>query len=218
MCGLRRRRQLRLSRPRDGPVYVRAAGGWRSRYSFSTGRHGDKLWQLLDERDDTQRLFVSALCRSHSLPVETGYPTAKVDYQWARQALRDITGYFVEHLDGFRTSIFLTDIRDFNYAGLRSDNGEIVGCQMMLPMPGRNATTADFFNPLTRNVEQMFMTGATAYPIERTLLTSGILDRALTSRSQKHAKLMTPELAVRYQPVDYPHAPLPDLTSEPSQT
>ncbi len=161
---------------------------------------GDKLWQMLENRETTQRLFVSALCRSHSLPVETGYPTAKVSFQWARDSLGEITGYFVEHLDGFQTSIFLTDIRDFNYAGMRSDNGQIVGCQMMLPMPGRNATTADFFNPLTRHVEHMFMTGETAYPIERTLLTSGMVIGGVESLFAGQVPFETPDMAIRYRP------------------
>ncbi len=159
----------------------------------------EKCWELLAQHEVTQKLFVSALCRSHYLPVDNGFPTAPVDFQWARQALPQITAYFVEHLDGFRTTIFLTGIRDFNYAGMRADTGEIIGCQFMLPMPGSSATTADFFTPLIQHIEQMILTGKTAYPIERTLLTSGMVIGGVESLYVGEQPYVTDQMAVAYR-------------------
>jgi hypothetical protein len=160
---------------------------------------GEKVWELLSQRDVTRELFISALCRSHYLPVDNGYPTDPVTIDWARRVLPDTIGYFIEHTDGFRTAIFLTGIRDFNYAGMRADTGEIIGCQMMLPMPGSSATTADFFNPLSHHVEQMIVTGKTIYPIERTLLTSGMVIGGVQSLYAEQTLIKTPQMQVAYQ-------------------
>ena len=162
---------------------------------------GDKLWEQIegDARRVTRDLFVAALNRSHNLPVEGGFPTAPVTFDWARETMPDTLGYLIEHRDGFRTSIFLTGISDFNYAGYVADTGKIVSCQMYLPMPGHGSTTADFFNPLTRHIEDMILTGRAPYRVERTLLTSGMVIGAVESLYRGQKVVATPEMSVEYR-------------------
>ena len=62
---------------------------------------------------------------------------------------------------------------------------------MYLPAP----PGARFFDPLVLRIEDFFQTGKPPYPVERTLLTGGILDAALDSRVQQHQPVDTPELA-----------------------
>jgi len=162
---------------------------------------GPAMWKLLDgpDRENTRRLLAAALCRSHTLPVEDGYVDDSISVDWAQRNLPETLAYFIQHRDGFRTTLFLAGIRDFNYAGLRSDNDEIVSCQMFLPMPGHSATTADFFNPLTRNIEDLVIDNRAPYPVERTLLTSGMTLAGVDSIHQGYVPVKTPEMAVVYQ-------------------
>ncbi len=152
-----------------------------------------------DDRTTTRRLMVAALDRSHNLPEATGYVSDAVSFEWARKSFPDMLAYFIEHVGGFRTTLFLASIRDFNYAGLRADSGEIISCQMYLPMPGQSATTADFFNPLVRHIEDLMITGRANYPVERTLLTSGMVIAAVDSLHRGQIAVDTPEMHVRYE-------------------
>jgi hypothetical protein len=160
---------------------------------------GEKLFNRLakDDCETTRQLIVAALTRSHNLPVETGFPTDPVSMEWFQRALPDTTGYLIEHLDGLRTTMLLTGIRDFNYAGMLRD-GSIVSCQMYLPMPTHGSTTADFFNPLVRHVESTIIDRKSSYPVERTLLTSGMVIGGVDSLFAGEKPLETPHLNVPY--------------------
>ena len=158
----------------------------------------DKMWEHAAGLKQTQRLLLAALSRSHTLPVKEGYPTEALSFDWARRNFPDAYAYFIEHRDGFRTTLFSLGIRDFNYAGLNSDTDKITSCQMFLPMPGSSATTADFFNPLVHHIERMVLDNRALYPVERTLLTSGMVIAAVESLYRDGKVIETPEMEVRY--------------------
>ena len=158
---------------------------------------GPAMWEHTAKLETTQRLLVSALTRSHNLPVKDGYPTDAVTFDWARRTFPEGWAYFIDHRDGFKTTLFMLAIRDMNYAGLNKDTGEIISCQMYLPMPGHGSTTADFFNPQIRYIERMIMENRAPYPVERTLLTSGMTMAGIES-FHRGQPVETPEMAVKY--------------------
>jgi hypothetical protein len=170
--------QCMSERRRGGEVGIRGVHALR----------GARMWETLagPEREATRRLMVSALTRSHNLPVEGGYYTDRITFDWARRAFPDGLAYFIEHRDGFRTTMFQFDIRDFN------------SCQMYLPMPTHGSTTADFFHPLVRHIEDMTIAGKAPYPVERTLLTSGMTLAGVESLHRGQVLVETPEMEVRY--------------------
>jgi hypothetical protein len=69
---------------------------------------------------------------------------------------------------------------------------------MYLPMPDGRTTLANFFSPLVRNMELMFVSGKTQYPIERTLLTTGLTAAGVESLYRGQSRCETPHLAIRY--------------------
>jgi len=160
---------------------------------------GAGLWNELESRGETQSLFQQALARSHTVRAPEGYTIARPTLAWARQASPDAVGYFYEHHDGLRTTMIMANslVRDFTYAGL-AQNGEVTSCQMHLPMPNHISTTADFFNPLMHHIEQTVLTGRVPYPIERTLLTSGMTLFGVESLHRGQVLLPTPELTIPY--------------------
>ena len=89
----------------------------------------------------------------------------------------------------------------FQFRGLcRTANASPWSTQMYLPMPDGRTTLANFFSPLVNNMEKMYLTGKRHYPIERTLLTTGLTAAGVESLYRRAASVETPHLAIRYQP------------------
>ena len=67
-------------------------------------------------------------------------------------------------------------------------------CLFCLPPP----PGARFFDAQVANIEKLFETGKAPYPVERTLLTTGILDAVMASHHRGASGVETPELDVPY--------------------
>lgn len=181
--------------------YVERRRGAESGVRWVQCLQGNAMWKTLDDGVVSQKLFDAAFA---------AVPHARED---ARSDL-EAALFLFEYNDGFLGAVFMLP--------------EVAaGTSIALKLNGQAEFLATRFDEqpeprhphfawLLKGIERMFHTGRPSYPVERTLLTGGILDRALTSRFRKHEKLMTPELAIHYQPVDYPHAPLPGLDSDPN--
>lgn len=143
------------------------------------------VWDFLDKTPWAKRLFEKAI--SHSETRSEGD---------LRQNVKEPAVFLVDYNDGLQAAAFLLTggVRDFTVAIDVEGRSEPVSTLMWL----QNGKPHRHFACLTMNIEKMFESGQAAYPVERTLLTSGTLDSALESRFQGYKKLETPKLNVRY--------------------
>ncbi len=157
---------------------------------------GPALWRAVDDGV----ISTAALNAAFAAVPKSGQPDMRQD--------KDAGLFLFEYVDGFIGAVL--------YLGC------VAGTSIGLQLKGQANPLATAFDERTepryphfayllKAIERMVHTGKPTYPVERTLLTSGILDRALNSRVLGGKRLDTPELAIQYQPVDYAHAPHVDL-------
>jgi hypothetical protein len=103
---------------------------------------------------------------------------------------------FIEYRDGTRATLLMLNgaVRDFTFAAKLRSERRLLSTQFLLT-PEPNVT---YSACLVNKIEEMFVTKRAPYPVERTLLTSGLVEACLDSRIQGYRKLETPQLGVRY--------------------
>lgn len=155
---------------------------------------GDAIWQARDAGQWQEELLHAALAVMPG--VRPGDP---------RLLLRDRGAFYqLEYRDGLRATVAMASglATQFGFAAKLRGREQPVATWFKL----QEEKPFGHFAYLLRAIESMIRTGQPAYPVERTLLTSGVLDRVMHSLAEGGTQFETPELAIRYQPTDWPFA------------
>ncbi len=161
---------------------------------------GDAVWKAGREGRWSHDLLVAAVSRSDTLQgmsVVDGRTQDIVDNGQLQKLVKKPAAYFIEHNDGLRTTLLMLNgaLKDFNFAARVKGFSQIQSNQFLLtPVPNVTYSAC-----LVRKIEELFATGKAPYPVERTLMVSGIQESCLTSKFEGQKRLETPYLQVRYQ-------------------
>jgi hypothetical protein len=165
---------------------------------------GDGFWKAYKDGVWSQALVKAALSRSSTMrSVDPTFTDMLPTIEQMQTMVPHPVAYHYQHSDGLRCTMLLMNglVRDMTFAAAIEGHSKPFSTQMYLPMPDGRTTLASFFSPLVHNAEVMFQTGKAQYPIERTLLTSGLLIAGIESNNKGLQRVQTPNLAaVKYQP------------------
>lgn len=148
---------------------------------------GEDCWNYMEQTAWVRRLFTEAI--KNSLTKKDGN---------MKELVKKPAVFIIQYKDGMQAAAFLMTglVEDFTVAIDLAGEADPFSTLMAL----QNGKPHHHFSCLVKNIEEMFTTGIPPYPVERTLLASGMLDFALESRFRKYQKLKTPELSeVQYR-------------------
>lgn len=147
---------------------------------------GQDCWNYIEQNEWVKRLFDQAI--SHSETRVAGD---------MKELVKKPAVFIIDYNDGLKAAAFLLTglLQDFTYA-IDIEGQQKPFSTLMKLQAGKPHY---HFGCLVKNMEIMFKIGKAPYPVERTMLSSGILDFALESRILGYKILETPELSkVRY--------------------
>lgn len=149
---------------------------------------GEAVWKAGEEKRWSRQLLDAALAAG-SEKTKPGAP---------EKNCKNPAVYLIEYKDGRRAAVLMLSghTSDFLFAAQVAGKREPVATDFWL----QNERPFGHFTLLAQGIDRMFTSGKPSWPVERTLLTTGILDAVMTSRFEKHKRLETPQLVFAYAP------------------
>jgi hypothetical protein len=181
----------------------RRAGGETGVQSVQTFE-GPHVWQAIADGKISRDLIEAATSRRRHSLGKPGEPLERI--------VKDAVLVVITYRDGLKAGLlWAANLIDFTGAWRDADSGKIESALFWT----QEARPFMHFTYLVKGIEQMIRTGKPAWPVERTLLVTGVLNAYFVSKHEGDRLLETPWLDVRYQSASDWHQPPPPPPGRP---
>jgi hypothetical protein len=164
---------------------------------------GEAVWKAMETGSWEKggwnpRLFEACLTRSHTLAQPESFSDRFPTSAQMREWVKDPIAYRFDYKDGTKATMLLMNglVGDFTFSAKLKNQDEPLSTLFHLP-PNPNVV---YSAALMSKAEETFVNHKSPYPIERTLLTSGLVEAAVRSLGTGQKRLPTPHLEIHYQP------------------
>ena len=148
---------------------------------------GDDVWSAAGRGVYDRKLLDAALAAMRERPL----PPGKRVEDLAKKPVLSV----IDYRDGLRACLFTLDGAVEEWAtAWKDDHDRVTSLTFVL----QEERPFSHFGVLTNAIEQFMLTGKAPWPVERTLLTSGLVDECLISQSEGGARRETPHLGIKY--------------------
>jgi hypothetical protein len=162
---------------------------------------GEAMWKAMDDGKFSKELLEAAIARAPS--------TLKGGYRELTLKNKEAGVFLVEYRDGLVGAVAMLngfmgegDGGGFCFSCKLKGDKEPRTCQYYMQQPD----PFGHFIYLVKAIDSLINTGHAPYPVERTLLTTGILDALMTSKHEGGKRIETAHLGIKYSPTDWPFA------------
>ena len=161
---------------------------------------GARVWKALKDKSWSPELMARALSRADLVEGIT-LKDARTQDLAAPGVLESIVpepqAVLFEYRDGLKATLLMLGgaIGDYTAAVRLDRRNQVLSTKFHLP-PNPNVV---YSACLAHHIESMIVNNQAPYPVERTLLVSGLLESALASRQRENVRIATPHLDVRYK-------------------
>lgn len=154
---------------------------------------GEGIAEALKEKRWSRELLEAAAATTPAPP--KGRP---------KELAKNAVFFLIDYLDGLKATVAMSTGLATQFATACQIKGEERPKATWFRL--QEGAPYGHFEHLVRAIEHTIHTGKPAYPVERTLLTTGILDALMHSAAEGNRLIKTPELTIRYQPADWAFA------------